>query len=234
MIDVNTLLRDESTQSEEAIATDASSIYINGTESFVENYTSPATGDIEDVASPRQDSTPMAALAAKQARADLFIRTSDNRNFRVYLATSTSISPVFINKFCRFLDNRKEGETVELILGVKTDDNECHMLGGIVSALCNCKAKTIGVAAGYCSAAETMMWVFCQEQRICRYGAVSFCTSEIIKECPPYKAYFEAFLNRARDLDIITASDAENILETNQEYFLMYQDFVNGKVKKEE
>lgn len=155
----------------------------------------------------------------------LHVRTSGDHSFRIYFPSSTEITASWVNQFCRLLDSRTENDTIHFILGSHVDDYRVAMMGSVISALQNCKAITIGEAAGYCSLSETMIWTFCKYHRILRYGALTFGVSDFIKEVPAYKAYFDVFLKHAVQIGAITEEEYQIIWKTKRDLFLMYQDF---------
>ena len=154
----------------------------------------------------------------------LRIRTCDNKNFRVYIPSDLVFSRTFVSNLCRFMDCRKEGESITLILGAKLVDETASIVGAIVSAMRHCKATVITVAAGYASVPETLLWCFGHKRAVMRYGALSFGITDLVKRVPKYKDYFEVFLKRALEIGILQQQDVEDILEHGSTKFLVYDD----------
>ena len=77
----------------------------------------------------------------------LRIRTTDKKNFRIYIPSDCVFSRSFIINLCMFLDTRKEDETVTFVLGAKLDDGCANLVGAIISAINSCKAKIITIAS---------------------------------------------------------------------------------------
>lgn len=170
--------------------------------------------------------TPMMGPGSPKGKeAALMIRTSDKKNFRIYMKAEFWFTQSYINGICRFLDTRSEGETVTFILGTKMMDWQTHMIGAVVSSMQSCKATINCVAAGYCSIPETMIWCFGQNRDLYRYGALSFCKTEFLNVCTSYKSYFEVFFKKAQEIGILTEEDVAAIWETGKEKMIMYHEY---------
>lgn len=165
------------------------------------------------------------AATARGKRSALLIRTGDKKSYRVYIHASGWFTQNYINGICRFLDTRKEGETVTFVLGVKLCDWQAHLVGAIISAMQRCKATVNTVAAGYCSIVETMIWCFGQNRDVYRYGALSFGVTDLLKSCKEYRFYFEYFLQKAVSLGMLTEEEVQNIWDTTSEKLLLYSDY---------
>ena len=154
----------------------------------------------------------------------LRIRTTDKKNFRIYIPSDCVFSRSFIINLCMFLDTRKEDETVTFVLGAKLDDGCANLVGAIISAINSCKAKIITIAAGYCSIAETMIWCFGDVRLVLRYGALTFGITELVRQVPKYLDYFKAFLSKAREIEVLTDEDVDDITKKNLTKFFVYGD----------
>lgn len=154
----------------------------------------------------------------------LRIRTTDKKNFRIYIPSDCAFSRTFIINLCIFLDSRKEDETVTFVLGAKLDDHCANLVGAIISAINSCKAKIITIAAGYCSIAETMIWCYGDVRLVLRYGALTFGITELVRQVPKYIDYFKAALNKAREINALTDADIEDIVKKNLTKFFVYGD----------
>ena len=165
------------------------------------------------------------ANTANGKRSALMIRTGDKKSYRVYIHAQGWFTQNYINGICRFLDSRKEGETVTFVLGVKLCDWQSHLVGAIISAMQRCKATVNTVAAGYCSIVETMIWCFGQNRDVYRYGALSFGVSDLLKSCKEYRFYFEYFLQKAVSIGMLTEEDVQHIWDTTSEKLLLYSDY---------
>lgn len=156
-------------------------------------------------------------IAGKRpSTSNVFIRSSDGKHFRIYFAdTEIVFEYATINKLCRFLDTRTEDQTVEFFLGVEMScPNEVIWVSSVLSTLMTCKARTIARAFGCCSLAEVMIWTYCKERTIARYGALTFNKPDI-KTTPQLADYFEMFFNRIQDLGVLTAEEKDMIYQKN-------------------
>lgn len=160
-----------------------------------------------------------------QAQVPLMIRTNNQRDYRVYLKAEMYMSHPYINGLMRFLDSRNAGETVTFVLGTQVDNAQAHVLGPVISAIQDCKAKVITIAAGYCSIPESFIWCYGHERHMLRYGALSFGKTDFILVCEAYKAYFDICFQRARSLGVLTDEQIKQIWDGN-ELMIMYPDFI--------
>ena len=145
-----------------------------------------------------------AAFVVQQKVPQYHILSNDNRVFRIYFRSDIWFRDKEVNSLCRFLDTRSPGP--------------------IVSAIMTCKAKTVGMAMGLCSLPETMIWSYCAERKILRYGAVCYSRPELIKHYPEYKPYYDEAFRRGVKIGIITDADVEQIYAKNAEIMKMYSD----------
>lgn len=155
----------------------------------------------------------------------LLIRTSDNKNFRIYMKAEFYFSHPYLNSICRFLDTRTEGQTVTFILGTKMCDYQIHMLGGLMSSIISCKATVNTIAAGMCSNIESMIWCFGQNRDVYRYGALTFGRSDFVKFCEKYTEYFNVTFKRAVEIGVLTQEEVTEITETGREKMILYSDY---------
>lgn len=154
----------------------------------------------------------------------LLIRTSDNTNYRVYMRSAIEFTQSYLNGMCRFLDSRVPGQTVTFVLGVKLMDWQAHILGGVVSAMIDCKAKVTTICAGYCGIAETMLWCFGKERLVYRYGALTFGHTSIVKACEAYKAFFDMVYQKALSIGVLTQEEADGLKNNGTELMLLYNE----------
>ena len=155
----------------------------------------------------------------------LLIRTSDQKNYRIYIREEMGFSQNYLNKLCFFLDSREPQQSVTIIFGAKIQDEQAHMLGGVLASIKNCKAKVVGVCAGYCSISETLLWCFCPTRIMYRYGALSFGITDAVSSIPSYQFYFDLFLQRSVELGIITEEEKQQLKDTGGELMLLYSDY---------
>lgn len=155
----------------------------------------------------------------------LLIRTSDKQNFRIYMKAEWWFTQRYINGICRFLDSRKEGETVTFILGTKMSDWQAHIIGAVIGAIMRCKASIRTIAAGYCSIPESLIWCFGQQRDMMRYGALTFCTTEFLDHCKEYRAYFEYVFKKAIEIGVLSEEDVQSIWDTGREKQILYCDY---------
>lgn len=154
------------------------------------------------------------------------IRTTDGKNFRIYFSMTAVFLPPAVSALCRFLDTRKQGDTVTLVLGSGLDDRQSHAVGAIVSAMSTSRAEVCAVAAGWCSITETIIWVSAARSEIYKYGALTFGVSEITKQVTKLKPYFDLFLNKGKQLGLITDEDIKNIWDADQTKMITYEDYL--------
>ena len=168
-----------------------------------------------------------AALAIKERMMKanaLRVRTTDRKTFRVYIPSDLQFSRAFTVNFSLFLDGLTSDQTVELILGAKLNDNTAAMAGSVISAIQACEARVIAVAAGYMSIPETMIWCFCKERKVLRYGALTFGVTEIVRKVEKYKDYFATFLDRAVEINMLTQEEANDAMVNFTTKFITYND----------
>jgi hypothetical protein len=101
---------------------------------------------------------------------------------------------------------------------------QAALVGPIVSAIQTCKAKTIGMAMGLCSLPETMIWSYCSERNVLRYGAICYAKPEFIKQCPQYESYFREAFEQGIRLGILSKEDVEDVFTKNKEIIKFYKD----------
>lgn len=201
--------------------------YIFGHEKDEQKLLAGRTSELMD---PLLDASKMdVGVMIAQARAikanALRIRTNDGKNFRIYIPSDLVFTRSFIANLCRFLDVRKEDETVTFVLGAKLIDATAIHLGAVISAMKRCRANIRTEAAGFMSIPETMIWCFGKERVIQRYGAMTFGITDIIRHIEKYMDYYKVFLRRAVEIGVLKKEDAEDILKTGMTKFYMYQDF---------
>lgn len=155
----------------------------------------------------------------------LLVRTHDKKHYRVYFRADMFFDSQYLNKILCFLDSRTAGQTVTLIIGTKMDDFTAHNIGSLLSAIQRCRATVIGVCAGYCSITETMIWCFCPQRRMYRYGALTFGTTDIVSTVPSYMHYFDLFFKQAQKLNILTEEECEHLKSTGSEQMILYSDY---------
>lgn len=168
----------------------------------------------------------MATMIAMQPKpSQIHILSTDSANYRVYMRSDIKFTSRDINKLCRFLDTRTEKQVVAFILGMDIDTEQAALIGPIVSAIQTCRAKTIGMAMGLCSLPETMIWSYCAERAVLRYGAICYAKPEFIKQCPQYESYFREAFEQGVRLGIITKEEVEEVFTKHKEIIKFYKDF---------
>lgn len=155
----------------------------------------------------------------------LLIRTTDQKNYRIYFKADMFFDSRYLNKILCFLDSRTPGQTVTLVMGTKMDDYSAHNLGSVLTALQNCKADIFGVCAGYCSITETILWCFCKQRLMYRYGALTFGITDIVSTVPSYMYYFDRFFKKAQELNILTEEECEHLKSTGAEKMILYSEY---------
>lgn len=180
---------------------------------------------IESTEDFKANSTLDVPQAQPNNRSGLFIRTSGDGNYRVYFASMAFINQSMINKLCRFLDTRSENDTVTFMLGVDFESDCSHRIGSVLSSLESCKARTIGLAMGLCSLTETMLWAFCREKTVLRYGAITFRKPEFIKVVEEYSYYYKVFYDKiVNELHILTQEEVDEMYAKNTSIMKMYSE----------
>lgn len=202
-----------------------------GTESFTdrqsaEKYTRVAAQLHEDPFSRSTEmSETMGPPQGRPQRRHVFIRMADEHNYRIYMTSDMAFDTANLNLLCRFLDSRSREDTVTFILGANMDDYAwSYNVGSVIAAMRSCQANVRAIAAGYCSITETIIWSFACERDIYHYGALTIGIDDIVKWCPVYTAYFNAFLARAMVIGILTEQERDELLKTRRSIFLIYKD----------
>lgn len=150
----------------------------------------------------------------------LRIRTIDNVNFRIYIPSDLMFSRSFIINLCMFLDSLNENQSVTFILGAKVYDAVACNLGAVISAMENCRAHIITIAAGYCSIPESIIWTYGRERKVYRYGALTFGKTDIVRAVDKYDDYFKVAFERAKEVGIITDEDIVELNKFNTKMIL--------------
>lgn len=161
----------------------------------------------------------------RQKANQLNIRTSDGKNFRIWLRAQHWFTAEYINRLCRFLDSRTKEESVTLYVGCKLEDRQTCIVGAIISAILRCQCTVRCVVTGYCGVPETMIFAFCSEREVRKYGALSVGGTAIIKDMPMYKAFYEAFYDRLNTINLITAEERTEIWDLNKEMIIFPDEY---------
>ena len=121
------------------------------------------------------DNSSMGGITIMSAKPpQIRILSNDGNAYRVYMRSDIQFQPKDINNLCRFLDTRTPNQVVYFILGMDLCVEQSALIGPIVSAIMTCKARTVGMAMGLCSLPETMIWSFCSDRQVLRYGAICY------------------------------------------------------------
>lgn len=153
------------------------------------------------------------------------IFTSDEKNYRLYLPQDCNWTPASTRNICRFIDRLSADNTLTIYMGSDGDDGGSYLVSAILSSVVSCKAKTIAVAAGPCSVAETMIWTFANERVLQYYGYLRFgINAEFLKTNATWNEYYALFLNRAKELNIITDDDVMTLQQTGGSKVVLYSD----------
>lgn len=172
------------------------------------------------------DNSNMGGVTIMQHRPpQIRILSNDGKTYRVYMRSDIQFQPNEINRLCRFLDTRSADHVVYFILGMDLCVEQSALIGPIVSAIMTCKARTVGMAMGLCSLPETMIWSFCSDRQVLRYGAICYSRPEFIKTCPQYESYYRAAFAKGVELNVITAAEVDEVLTKNKEIIKFYKDF---------
>lgn len=151
----------------------------------------------------------------------LHVKSDDNVHFRVYINGNTFISsPVFINKFNKFMRSRSSGETVIIHLGVMMYGLHIFNIGAILDAMTNCKAKVTTFAGGHCGSPESVIWLHGHSRVFGKYGVLQFDGALFLDQAPFYKHYFESLLTKAKDLQVLTEEQVQAILKDNKTVYV--------------
>lgn len=175
---------------------------------------------------PVTDNSQMGGITIMAQRPpQIRILSSDGNAYRVYMRSDIKFGPKDINNLCRFLDTRTPDQVVYFILGMDLCVEQAALIGPIISSIMTCKARTVGMAMGLCSLPETMIWSYCSDRQVLRYGAISYSRPEFIKECPQYESYFREAFAKGVDLNIISKEEVEEVFTKNKEIVKFYTDF---------
>ena len=154
----------------------------------------------------------------------LFLRTTDNQNFRLYTCSQTNIrAPFYQNKFCKLLAMLQPGQTLTIMMGSLLFGNEPDIsLGGMISSMSTCKANIITYATGRCGMAESCLWLFGKERKISSYGALQFSgVKTFLKQFDMYGHYFNYIFSKAEELNIINHEQHTELMTTDQSFLIM-------------
>lgn len=164
----------------------------------------------------------------------LFIRTTDDINFRLYLKTNYSASGNYVNRFCRFLDSRNPSQNVTIFMGCHHDDRDSYIIGAILSAVVSCPGNVHAVAAGLCGMPETLIWLFAKTREISEYGSLLFSGTHVIDTLSEYRYFLEIGFAKAKELDILTDEEIVNLWKSRNELLITYDRLKNkfGSTKK--
>lgn len=172
------------------------------------------------------DNSNMGGITIMQHRPpQIRILSSDGKTYRVYMRSDIQFQPNEINRLCRFLDTRSSDHVVYFILGMDLCVEQSALIGPIVSAIMTCKARTVGMAMGLCSLPETMIWSFCSDRQVLRYGAICYSRPEFIKQCPQYESFYKTAFAKGVELNVITQEEVEEVFTKNKEIVKFYKDF---------
>lgn len=172
------------------------------------------------------DNSNMGGITVMQCRPpQIRILSNDGNTYRIYMRSDIQFQPKDINNLCRFLDTRTPNQVVYFILGMDICAEQSALIGPIVSAIMTCKARTVGMAMGLCSLPETMIWSFCSDRQVLRYGAICYSRPEFIKQCPQYESYYRAAFAKGVELNVITATEVDEVFTKNKEIVKFFKDF---------
>ena len=191
------------TESNEVVNND---VEVAGTESFVDKRIKI----LQELRGEEHPELASAAVLGKPRPPQLHILTNDNQTYRVYMRSDIWFSPNEINQLCRFLDMPSE---------------QSSLLGPIISSIISCKGNTVGLAMGLCSFPETMIWSYCKQRDVKRYGAVCYDKPEFIKTCKEYEHYYREAFKRGIEIGLITQEDVDKVFSENKEIMIMYNDY---------
>ena len=155
----------------------------------------------------------------------LFVRTMDNKSFRLYLSHKNYLdSNGYQNAFCLLLSSLKEGQSVRIILGNSLDSWwEVLSLGPMLHAMQNCKAEVITSVVGRCGSVESFIWLFGKHRTFNQYGEISFRgIRSVLASYPVYKDYFLYLFEKVMMYNIITEEQKEMLLTTDNTVHLNY------------
>lgn len=173
------------------------------------------------------DNSNMGGITVMQCRPpQIRILSNDGNTYRIYMRSDVQFQPKDINNLCRFLDTRTPNQVVYFILGMDICTEQSALIGPIVSAIMTCKARTVGMAMGLCSLPETMIWSFCSDRQVLRYGAICYSRPEFIKQCPQYESFYKTAFAKGVELNVITQEEVEEVFTKNKEIVKFYKDFI--------
>ena len=195
-----------------------------GTESYdvVSWYGKVNKAPITDTLEATMD-RPMAG--PKPAKPSHYIYTRDKKDYRIYLRPDIVFSPTEVRMLCKFLDSLNSDNSVTIYLGGDGDDSASYLVGAVLDSWVRCLAKTTAVASGLCSAADTMIWCYAKERRVQRYGSLRFEVNvTFTRHRPSWLEYYKLFLDKGKELGVLTDTDAEYVVSTGNSKMLLYSD----------
>jgi hypothetical protein len=80
-----------------------------------------------------------------------------------------------------------------------------------------CKADITTVCAGMCSVPESMIWTFGKHRKVLKYGALLFSKPDVIKMAHEYEPYFGVFIDKAKEIGILSDDDIKDIMKGGHE-----------------
>ena len=148
----------------------------------------------------------------------LFLKTTDNKNFRLYTCAETDFcSPYYQNKFCNFVDNLKPDQKLVIYMGSTLMGNMPNItLGGMITSMLRSKGYITTHAVGRCGMTESCLWLFGQQTIISTYGLIQFTgVGNLLKQCSDYTHYFRIIFKRLRDKGLINEEQINELLTTS-------------------
>lgn len=170
-----------------------------------------------DIRSKVLQSATMCGLRLAPKPTKPIIYTTDKKNFRVYVQAELWLTHDWVVSMSTFLDHCKEDETVTFILGTNMVDQQVYLVGSIIGAMQACKADITTVCAGMCSVPESMIWTFGKHRKVLKYGALLFSKPDVIKMAHEYEPYFGVFIDKAKEIGILSDDDIKDIMKGGHE-----------------
>lgn len=160
----------------------------------------------------------------------LHICTMDHKSFRIYFDERTALdSNYYQNKFHTFISSLSADHTVTIMMGSGLGRwfNDIA-IGNIIFSLMSAKCNIITKAVGRCGTSETFIWMYGKERHLTRYASLEFYgVYSLLKQFTVYKHYFSVLFNKAKDLNLLTDEQVEELMTSNKFISLVKKDIQN-------
>lgn len=157
----------------------------------------------------------------------LHICTMDHKSFRIYFDERTALdSNYYQNKFHTFISSLSSEHTVTIMMGSGLGRwfNDIA-IGNIIFSIMSAKCNVITKAIGRCGTSESFIWLYGKERHLTRYASLEFYgVHSLLKQFSVYKHYFSVLFNKAKELNLLTDEQVEELMTSNKFLSLVKKD----------